>query len=231
MLYKFIRNTVCFLVTVTLIFVSLSSQNAVSAAKFQSVEYESRLEDFLHTQMEAYKIPGLAIAIVRNGEVEYLNGYGIANPNGDPVTPDTPFLLASVSKSFTALAIMQLVEEEKINLDDSVQKYLPWFDVKGEGESEITVAHLVYQTSGFNEYQGNEMNLRPVSPNGLEEGVRALSNVELTFKPGESWAYSNVNYSVLGLLVQEVSGQRFEEYVQEKIFRWWFFLNDGIKAA
>ena len=218
MLYTFIRNVVGFLIIVEFIFVSLSSQNVASAAKLQSVEYESRLDDFLHTQMEAYKIPGLAIAIVRNGEVEYLNGYGVANPNGDPVTPDTPFLLASVSKSFTALAIMQLVEEGKIALNDPVQKHLPWFDVKGEGESEITVAHLMYQTSGFNEYQGNESNLRPASPNGLEGGVRALSNVGLTFKPGESWAYSNINYSVLGFLVQEVSGQRYEDYIQEKIF-------------
>lgn len=180
--------------------------------------YEEKLGTYITTQMQEYKIPGMAVAIVRNGEVEYINGFGVANPDGDPVTPDTPFLLASVSKSFTALAIMQLVEEGKINLDDPVQKYLPWFDVKGEGESEITVAHLVYQTSGFNEYQGNESNLRPASPNGLEEGARALSNVELTFKPGESWAYSNINYSVLGLLVQEVSGQRYEDYIQEKIF-------------
>ena len=218
MLYQYIRKIIGLLVSVGLIFASLSVRDKVSADEFQSVEYESRLENFIHTQMETYKIPGLAIAIVRNGEVEYINGFGVANPDGDPVTPDTPFLLASVSKSFTALAIMQLVEDGKLSLDDPIQKYLPWFDVKGEGEQDITVAHLVYQTSGFNEYQGNESNLRPADPNGLEEGVRALSNVKLTFKPGESWAYSNINYSVLGLLVQEVSGQRYEDYIQEKIF-------------
>ncbi len=218
MLYQYLRNACRFFVVVGLIFILLSSQNTASATPAQQVEYAGRLDEFLLNQMETYKIPGLAVAIVRNGDVEYINGYGVANPNGDPVTPDTPFLLASVSKSFTALAIMQLVEDRKINLTDPVQKYLPWFDVKGEGESDITVAHLVYQTSGFNEYQGNEMNLRPVSPNGLEEGVRALSNVELTFNPGESWAYSNINYSILGLLVQEVSGQRYEDYIQEKIF-------------
>jgi CubicO group peptidase (beta-lactamase class C family) len=218
MLYRYIRNVIVFFVAVGLISVSLTSHNRVAASNLQQADYTSRLDTFLLTQMETYKIPGLAIAIVRNGEVEYQNGYGIANSDGDPVTPDTPFLLASVSKSFTALAIMQLIEEGKINLNDPVQKYLPWFDVKGEGESEITVAHLVYQTSGFNEYQGNESNLHPASPNGLEEGVRALSNVNLTFNPGESWSYSNINYSVLGLLVQEVSGQRYENYIHEKIF-------------
>jgi len=201
MLYPYIRNIVSILIIVGLIFVSFPSQNVASAAKFQSVEYESRLDDFLRTQMETYKIPGLAVAIVRNGEVEYLNGYGVANPDGDPVTPDTPFLLASVSKSFTALAIMQLIEDGKINLNDPVQKYLPWFDVKGEGESEITVAHLIYQTSGFSEYDGSQMNMRPNNPEELETAIRDLDETSLLFQPGEGWEYSNINYSLLGFLI------------------------------
>jgi CubicO group peptidase (beta-lactamase class C family) len=218
MLYQRLRNVGSFFIVAGLIVISLSSHNVASATAIQQAEYANRLDDFLLKQMDTYKIPGLAVAIVRNDEVEYINGYGIANPDGDPVTPDTPFLLASVSKSFTALGVMQLVEEGKINLDDPVQKYLPWFDVKGEGESEITVAHLVYQTSGFSEYDGNEINLLPDSPNSREAGVRALSNVRLIFRPGGGWAYSNINYNVLGLLVQEVSGQRYEDYIQEKIF-------------
>ena len=180
--------------------------------------YADKIETFAQTQMQEYKIPGMAVAIVRNGEVEYIKGFGVAGPTGDPVTPDTSFLLASVSKSFTALGIMQLIEDGKISLDDPLQKYLPWFDVKGEGGAEITVAHLVYQTSGFSEYEGNEMNLRPNTPNGLEEGVRDLSHIKLEFKPGEGWEYSNINYSVLGLLIQEVSGQRYETYIEENIF-------------
>jgi len=218
MVYRYIQNAISCLVAVGLIIISFASYNSVSALNFQQADYASRLDSFLITQMETYTIPGLAVAIARNGEVEYLNGYGVANPDGDPVTPDTPFLLASVSKSFTALGIMQLVEDGKINLDDPVQKYLPWFDVKGEGGAEITVAHLVYQNSGFNEYQGNEMNLRPNTPDGLETGVRDLSRIELNFKPGEDWGYSNINYSVLGLLIQEVSGQRYEAYIEENIF-------------
>ncbi|NJC97605.1 MAG: hypothetical protein C3F07_12955 [Anaerolineales bacterium] len=216
--YSYTRSTVGFLFTVGLMIVSLSSQYAASAAEPQGVEYESRLEDFLRTQMETYKIPGLAIAIVRNGEVEHIDGVGIANPDGDPVTPDTPFLLASVSKSFTALGILQLVEDGKINLDDPVQKYLPWFDVKGKGESEITVAHLVYQTSGFSEYDGSQMNLRPNNPDEPEAAVRDLGKTSLLFQPGEGWEYSNINYSVLGLLIQEVSGQRYESYIEQNIF-------------
>jgi CubicO group peptidase (beta-lactamase class C family) len=210
------------LITVlTLLLVAISSlySTTIGYTKPQTqAAYADKIETFAQTQMQEYKIPGMAVAIVRNGEVEYLEGFGVANPNGDPVTPDTPFLLASVSKSFTALGVMQLIEDGKISLDDPVQTYLPWFDVKGEGGAEITVAHLVYQTSGFTEYEGNEMNLRPNTPNGLEEGVRDLSHIKLEFNPGEGWEYSNINYSVLGLLIQEVSGQRYETYVEENIF-------------
>jgi CubicO group peptidase (beta-lactamase class C family) len=202
-----------------LVIISIPYPTTIGFAKTQKQNvYAGDLEIFVQTQMQEYKIPGMAVAVVRNGEVEYLNGFGTANPAGDPVTPETPFLLASVSKSFTALGIMQLIEDEKISLDDPVQKHLPWFAVNGEGGSEITVAHLVYQTSGFSEYQGNEMNLRPNTPNGLEEGVRDLSHIKLDFQPGEGWAYSNINYSVLGLLIQEVSGQRYETYIEENIF-------------
>ena len=202
-----------------LIAISSISSTAVGYAKaFPQSTYADKIESFVQTQMQEYKIPGMAVAIVRNGEVEYINGFGVANPNGDPVTPDTPFLLASVSKSFTALGIMQLVEAGKVNLKDPVQKYLPWFDVKGEGAAAITVADLMYQTSGFTEYDGNEMNLRPNTPNGLEDGVRSLSDIELDFEPGKDWSYSNINYSVLGLLIQEVSGQRYETYIEENIF-------------
>jgi len=209
------------IIILTIILVAAASTYSTSkshAKPRNQNDYTVALETFVQTQMREYKIPGMAVAVVRNGEVEYINGFGIANPNNDPVTPDTPFLLASVSKSFTALGIMQLVEEGKIALDDPVQKYLPWFEVKGDGAADITVSDLIYQTSGFTEYQGNEMNLRPNTPNGLEEGVRDLSHIKLNFQPGEGWAYSNINYSILGLLIQEVSGQRYETYIEENIF-------------
>lgn len=218
MLYRFIRNAVSLFVMAALLSISLTSNSPVSASDLQQADYTDRLDSFLSSQIETYKIPGLAVAIVRNGEVEYVNGYGIANPAGDPVTPNTPFLLASISKSFTALAIMQLVEEGKINLSDPVQKYLPWFDVKGEGESEITVAHLVYQTSGFSEYDGGQMNLRSNNPDELEKSIRDLDKTSLLFRPGEGWEYSNINFSLLGFLIQEVSGQSYESYIEQFIF-------------
>ncbi len=82
--------------------------------------YDEKLRLYLEAQMKAYHIPGMSIAIVRDGQVEYLAGLGVANPAGDPVTPETPFLLASVSKSITALAVLQLVEAGKLDLEDPV---------------------------------------------------------------------------------------------------------------
>lgn len=184
----------------------------------QQAVYAGELQTYLENQMKTYKIPGMSVAIVRNGEVEYLDGLGIANPDGSAVTPETPFLLASVSKSMTALAVMQLIEAGKINLEDPVEKFLPWFGVSGEDGSKITVAQLLYQTSGFSNIDGVQANLKPDTPDALETGVRELAAGNLEFDPGDGWEYSNLNYAVLGLLIQQVSGQRYEEYIQDHIF-------------
>jgi CubicO group peptidase (beta-lactamase class C family) len=100
--------------------------------------------------MAEHQIPGLALSIVHNDEIVYTQGYGVAGPDGTPVTPQTPFIIGSTSKSFTALAIMQLVEAGEIELDASVQTYLPWFTMKDpEQVKRITVRHLLTHSSGL----------------------------------------------------------------------------------
>jgi CubicO group peptidase (beta-lactamase class C family) len=211
-----------FLVTILslLILIIFSSLTSVATAvdTSQSPAYQDELHTYINNQMETYDIPGLAIAIVRNGEVEYLGGFGAANANGDPVTPDTPFLLASVSKSITAVGVMQLVEAGKIKLEDPVQLYLPWFEAPGDLGGEVTVADLLYQTSGYSEVGGLQANLYPDSPDALEAMVRDLAAEKLRINPGEGWEYSNLNYAVLGLLIQSVSGQPYEAYIEAEIF-------------
>ncbi len=96
-------------------------------------------------------------------------------------------------------------------------KYLPWFAVGGEGQA-ITVAQLLYQESGLTELAGVQATLLADSPDALEQGVRKLSGERLATAPGSQWAYSNLNYDVLGLLIQQVSGQSYESYIQEHIF-------------
>jgi CubicO group peptidase (beta-lactamase class C family) len=173
------------------------------------------IDRYVEEEMEADRVPGLALAIVRGNEVVHVRGFGTSGPDERPVTPRTSFVLGSMSKSFTALAIMQLAEKGKVDLDAPVQRYLPWFRVASpQASARITVRHLLNQTSGLPE---NASRARGADST-LEAHVRALGDVELAHPPGTTYEYSSPNYQILGLIVQEVSGQPFGEYVQHNIF-------------
>lgn len=180
----------------------------------------SVVDAYVEEQMKTLKIPGLALAIVQGDQVTYVHGYGQADPDGRPVTPQTPFIIGSTGKSITALAIMQLVEAGKIELDAPVQTYLPWFRVADPTASaQITVRQLLNQTSGFSTATGrDEFAASDLSDDAIENSVRRLTNVALNSSPGTTFEYSNVNYTILGFIVQTVSGQTYESYVQEHIF-------------
>jgi CubicO group peptidase (beta-lactamase class C family) len=178
------------------------------------------IDAHIQQMMQELNVPGVALGIVQEDEIAYLRGYGIADASGREVTPQTPFLLASLSKSFTALAIMQLVEAGQIDLDAPVQQYLPYFRAADASASaRITVRQLLYHTSGLSEYTGAEtLYSRDMSEDALENDVRRLSGVALASEPGEAFNYSNTNYTIAGLIVQTVSGQPYADYVQEHIF-------------
>jgi CubicO group peptidase (beta-lactamase class C family) len=197
---------------------SKPGSDASAADGAGSGEYAS-IERFVQDEMAAQRIPGLALAIVKDDRIAYMRGFGKADDSGRAVTPQTPFIIGSVSKSFTALAIMQLVEAGKVELDAPVQRYLPWFRVADEKASaEITVRHLLNQTSGLSTKTGRSFQgSGDTSDAALENAVRELRNVELTAPVGETYQYSTINYSILGLIVQTVSGRSYESYVQTEI--------------
>lgn len=172
------------------------------------------IDAFVHERMESLNIPGAALAIVRDGEIVHLAGYGVANEAGDPVTPQTPFLLASLSKPITAVAVMQLAEAEQIELDAPIQQYLPWL----LPDTPITVRHLLHQTSGLDETQGYRRNLEPDGPDALAQSIRQLADTELNHPPGTVFEYTNSNYDILGLLIETVTGQPYPDYIQAQIF-------------
>lgn len=180
----------------------------------------AQIESFVLDEMAAQRIPGLALGIVDGDRISYVRGFGTADDEGTKVTPKTPFVIGSVSKSLTALAVMQLVEANRIALDAPVQRYLPWFRVADEKASaEITVRHLLNHTSGLSTktgrtYQGDG----DTSDTALEQAVRKLDDVELSAPVGSEYQYSTINYSVLGLIVQTVAGRSYEDYVQARIF-------------
>jgi CubicO group peptidase (beta-lactamase class C family) len=187
-------------------------------AQASSTDYKD-IDVYITDRMRSARIPGLAIAIVKGDRIVYLKGYGQADPSGRPVTPQTPFIIGSITKSFTALAIMQLVDAGKVELDAPVQRYVPWFRVADpQASAHITVRMFINQTSGLPQGPTFITWTWPDSPDAIERHVRLLANVELSFPPGQSFAYSNANYATLGMIVQAVSGQTYEEYVRTHIF-------------
>jgi CubicO group peptidase (beta-lactamase class C family) len=130
-----------------LLVVCLPVLAAISSTYAQPLQAEtdfSAVDAYVEAQMKTLKIPGLALAIVQGDQVIYMKGYGQAHPDGSPVTSQTPFMIGSTTKSITALAVMQLVEAGKIELDAPVQTYIPWFRVADESASaKITVKYLL----------------------------------------------------------------------------------------
>ena len=178
------------------------------------------IDRYVRSEMDAQRIPGLALGIVHGDRIVHAQGFGQAERSGPEVTPQTPFLIGSVTKSFTALAIMQLSEAGRLQLDAPVQRYLPWWRVADpDASSRITVRHLLYQVSGLSKATGNAYQTSgDTHDSALEDRVRALRDAELTSPVGTTWQYSNANYWTLGMLVQAVSGQSYETYIQQRIF-------------
>lgn len=165
-------------------------------------------------------VPGMAVVIADDGQVVRQTVLGVADDDGRRLTPQTPMMLASTSKAFTALAVMQLVEAGTIDLDAPVQAYLPWFRVADEAASAaITIRQLLNHTSGLSTGTGQRTHDPDDQDDGaLERGVRSLAVAELVGAPGDRFEYSNANYDTLGLVVQAVSGMPFSRYLEANVF-------------
>ena len=197
-----------------------SGLSVCRAATVRSQTDFAAIDEYIAAEVKRSHVPGLTISIVKDDQIVFLKGYGVADSSQRLVTGQTPFIIGSVTKSLTALAVMQLVEAGRIDLDAPVQKYLPWFRTANPAASaQITVRHLLNQTSGLSETGAMKtMTWSDSGDDALEKSVRYLANVELNRSVGKSYEYSNANYITLGMIVQSVSGQSYEAYVQEHIF-------------
>ena len=172
-----------------------------------------------------YSIPNAGVAhprrglvIVQNGQVAHLQTFGTTSP-GHAVTAQTPFEIGSCSKSFTALAVMQLVEAGKVDLDAPVQRHLPWFRVAdAQASVSITIRNLLNQTSGLPTDAANRQTMVNYSGRTLEDQVRLLQYQPLTAAPGTLYQYSNLNYMTLALVIEAISNLHYGAYLQESIF-------------
>jgi CubicO group peptidase (beta-lactamase class C family) len=179
--------------------------------------YEA-LDFFLQDQIDALGIPGAAITVVQHGVQVHSAAFGHSNDSGRPMTAQTPVLLASTTKSLTAIAVMQQVEAGRLNLDEPVQTYLPWFTLNDSRASAITVRHLLHQASGMTSKDTAFEASDAQGPEAIEEGVRALAGSPLAGEPGGAFRYASANFNILGLLVQTVSGQPFGDYMEQHVF-------------
>ncbi len=189
----------------------------------------AKIEAIAGGAMTNYSIPGLAIGVVKNGELVYAKGLGDTDvADGTPVTPQSLFGLASLSKMFTAAAIMQLVEQGLIDLDAPVTDYLPEFRLDDPRYTAITVRQLLVHTSGLpwlpatTEVRSEEWGFHdPDTEEGaLARMVAGLDGVALVADPGGGQVmYSNTAFDVLGDIVATVSGQPYETYMQDNIFK------------
>jgi CubicO group peptidase (beta-lactamase class C family) len=194
------------------------------AASYDEASYNETLynevDAYVEQQMHRLNIPGVSLAIVESDQIVHLRSFGRAHPGGEVPTPQTPFFVGSLTKSFTALAVMQLVEAGKIELDAPGQRYLPWFRVADpQASAQMTVRHLLNQTSGLPTSSGEiQMADFDDSPDATERQARALSTLVLSRPVGSAFEYSNSNYNLLGLIIEAASGESYADYIPNHIF-------------
>lgn len=176
------------------------------------------VDTFLKAEMSRRHIPGISVVVVRDGKVIKAKGYGRANvETGAPATPDTVYELASVTKQFTATAVMMLVEEGRVKLEESILTYLP--DLP-EAWKPVTVRHLLNHTSGIRSYTSLPAFLANLRKDYTQaELIRLVAGYPLDFPPGERFVYNNTGYFLLGMLIEKVSGKSYEEFLKERIFQ------------
>lgn len=174
----------------------------------------ANVDAYVLGQLREQRIPGMALAVVRDGQIIKAKGYGWANVELDvPVKPETIFQTGSVGKQFTAAAVMMLVEEGKVGLDDPISKYfvdapLTWKDV--------TVRNLLTHTSGIPDYTEKLIDLRKDYTEA--QLVKIFERLPLNFPPGQKWSYSNTGYVLLGILIHKVTGQFYGDFLHARIF-------------
>jgi D-alanyl-D-alanine carboxypeptidase len=177
----------------------------------------AKVDAFVRGQMTENHIPGLSLAVVQGGKVVFAKGYGIANLElSAPVTERTVFAIYSITKTFTGVATMMLVEDGKISLEDPISKHLANLPAAW---NRVTIRHLLTHTSGLKEFCAVPSKPCDLSRDFTQaEVLNLVSSYPLDFPSGEHWAYGNTGYFLLGMLIEKVSGKNYEQFLHERIF-------------
>lgn len=185
----------------------------------------AQVDRYVENAVAELRIPGASLALVYQGELVHSNQWGMTGRSAQDglvhrVTAQTPFTVGSNSKALTVYGLMTLVQDETVSLNDPVQRHLPWFDLRdSSAASKITLEQLISHTSGISAFDGYRLSDRhTVAPDALENMVRALSQVEPIGEPGAVYEYSPANYAVLGAVIEAISGMRFADFMQARVF-------------
>lgn len=180
------------------------------------------IDRFIEEGLMATGAPGAAFALIEDGKVTYVKGYGVTAAGGDPVTGSTVFNVASVTKTLVAIAVLQLEAESRLDLDAPAVTYLPDFATReAERSARITVRHLLSHRSGFSRVQGiaGRSFVTDETLADREGFYRRVGRMRLAAEPGSAFDYSNLNYDILGLVIEAVSGESYAAYIDARVLR------------
>lgn len=189
---------------------------AATHAQALSPAEAARVDQMVTTALAESGAPSASIAIVRGGEIAYAKAYGKQSETSRAPVTSAPYQIASISKQFTAAALLLLEDDGKLSLDDTVAKYIPGIS----GGDRITLRQLLSHTSGLQDYWPQDYSFKamsaPTTPQGI---VDRWAKKPLDFQPGEQWQYSNTGYVVAGMIVEKVSGQPLLDFLKVRIFK------------
>lgn len=187
---------------------------ALAAVAQMAGSHSDAVDQYVQAEMQRQHIPGLSLLVARDGQVVRAQGYGLANVELQvPVKPETIFQSGSVGKQFTATAIMMLVEEGKIKLDDPITNYLK--DAPASWK-QVTIRELLSHTAGFTDYPDNFDFRKDYTEAEL---LKVVERIPLAFPPGTKWSYSNLGYLTLGIVIHQVTGRFYGDFLQKRIFQ------------
>lgn len=174
------------------------------------------VDSFVAKRVAEKGFVGLSLAVVRDGQIVLAKGYGKTSTNGPTVSPDTPFAIGSVTKQFACACILLLAEDGKLSVRDPVSKYFPNLTRAGD----ITLLDLMNHTAGYPDYYPLDfVDRRMLKPIAEDDLIREYAGGKLDFEPRTRWSYSNTGYTILGRVVEKVSGESFEKFLKRRILK------------
>ncbi len=199
--------------------VETTAQVSPSSQAQTNDKYADKLrafEQFVRQQMEKNKTPGMTIGFIKDDYV-WVKGFGYADlENKTPAKAESAYRLASVQKSMTAVAVLQLAEQGKINLDAEIQTYVPYFPKK---KYPITVRQLLYHLGGIPHYVNRDLEQHIKEHKTTREAIAIFENFDLVAEPGTKFSYSSYGYNLLGAIIESASKQPYADYMRERIWQ------------